>query len=102
MEEGARVIAGTDHLINLLLNDVGLFTAKADLGTALKQLAVMFQHRVVHSRGLIVDTGAIEVRKVRCWTGNAERPAHARRGIRLRDLLVAFGADARIYVVIGR
>ena len=61
MEEGARVIAGTDHIINLLFDDVGFFAAKADLRAALKQLAVMLQHRVVHSRRLIVHAGAIEV-----------------------------------------
>ena len=94
MEEGPRMIAGTDDIIHLLFDDIGFFPRNR-FGAALKQLAVfvLLQHRIAHSGRLIIHAGAVELRKVSGRTDTLnDRPMPGCR-IRLRNLLMTTGTD---------
>jgi hypothetical protein len=98
VKKRARVIAGSDNVMGLELNNAGFFTVEADLVTALVELP---------SRPTIAYGGRTpvvklvlrrEIARSAIESNPRERTAHAGKAVRAGDFLVAGGAGRRISV----
>src|SRR5581483_1292144 len=100
MKIGARMVAGADHIVDLLLDNIGFFSMQSSLRALFVEPAIALQHCVVHFRGPVVD-GVIFSEALDGGAGInvPERPAHARLAVRFRDLPMASRARAGIDIV---
>src|SRR5207245_9319328 len=58
MQIGGRMIARADHIIDGLLDDVGLLPVEPELMPPLVRLPVALRHRVVAAGGLMIEAVA--------------------------------------------
>jgi hypothetical protein len=95
------VVAGADDVVDALFHDAGLFAVEAELGAALKELAVALEHRVVQAGGLVIECVRVGVVLDDVGQGRLEEGApHAGLRVGGGDLLMA--ACALSAVDVGR
>ena len=100
MQEGARMIARADYVVDPLFRHVRLFAIKATLRPALEELAIPFDHFVAHAGKAMIDSvGSAKVFRGIRRRGLRERPSHSRFAVGCGDIPVTTHAFRRIDVV---
>src|SRR6185312_7607461 len=96
---GSHMISGADDVVYLLFDNIGFLAVEPNFVTALVELAIPLQHRVVEPGGLVVEgvVSLIILDRVRQrWT--MEGAVHAGCIKCLCDILVASHTNRRIYI----